>query len=352
MQAFKNKFIYILLALTLFSACGDNTSSTTSDTDKTTAIDSLETISLGGVKQSILLQSKDISKPILLVLHGGPGFAMMPLLHQYNEILENHFIVVNWDQRGAGKSYSPSIHSRSMTLNQFMADAYELTQTLKTRFNREKIFLLAHSSGTILSTILAKNFPEDYYALANVGQVVDLIENEQLGYDFALDEAFKDNNTQAIKELQTINRPDEDGEYTDDSGYDTTIKWISYYGGELYTKSGSEEIEEFLLESDIYSNEQNKLIAGWSFSQTLFNDEDIWYLDFRESVNSIDVPIYFFTGRHDMDTPSSLVEEYYNILSTPTKEMIWFENSSHFPFYEEPEKFNDLLIDRFSKHTK
>ncbi|MDM8552670.1 alpha/beta hydrolase [Desulfobacterales bacterium HSG2] len=311
---------------------------------------SLENITLGGIEQWILIQSNGFSKPILLVLHGGPGFAMMPLFHEKNRELEDHFIVVNWDQRGAGRSYSPNIPKESMTLAQLLSDAHELTGYLKDRFDREKIFIVGHSFGTILGIFLVRSYPDDYLAFGSVGQVVDVIENEQLSYDFALSQAVADNNASAITELEQTGRPDEQGEYADDSGYEITMKWVSHYGGEMYGKTDSEEIEEAILNSEVYANHQEELINGWTFSQALFDDENVWQLDFRTSVAKVDVPVYFFTGRHDYDTPFKLVEQYYEVLNAPTKEIIWFENSAHFPFYEEAENFNKMIIAKFLNH--
>ena len=102
----------------------------------------------------------------------------------------------------------------------------------------------------------------------------------------------------------------------------------------------------------IYASNKLQLTDGWEFSQLLFNDTNLWYIDFRNSLTKVDVPIYFLTGHNDYDTPFPLIEEYYNILNAPTKELIWFENSSHFPFYEEPEKFNKTIIEKFIQHVK
>ncbi|MDJ0689983.1 MAG: alpha/beta hydrolase [Xenococcaceae cyanobacterium MO_188.B32] len=311
------------------------------------SINSLEKITLGGIDQWISIQSKDVSQPILLVLHGGPGYAMMPLLRKRNKVLENHFTIINWDQRGAGKSYSPTIPKKSMTLEQLILDAHELTDYLRQRFSQEKIFLIGHSFGTILGIFLIKRYPDDYFAYGGIGQVVDIIENEQLSYDFALRQALADNNTQAITELEQVGRPDEQGDYLDDSGDEVTVKWMVYYGGELYGKTSEKEIEKAILSSKIYAKNQKQWIKGWKFSQRLYYDEAVWYLDFRTQVTQVNVPVYFFTGRHDYDTPFPLVEQYYDVLNAPTKEIIWFENSAHFPFYEEPEKFNEMIIAKF-----
>jgi len=334
-----------LLLVTIFSGCDQQSD------EEDSSIDSLETISLGGIEQWILIQGNDVSNPVLLVLHGGPGYVMMPLLHEHNGELEDHFTVVNWDQRGAGKSYLPEMDEDSMTLEQFVSDAHDLTLALKERFEQEKIYLLGHSLGTVLGMMLIHEYPGDYHGYVGVGQVIDIIENEQKSYDFALGKAEDENNSVAIDELEEIGRPDEDGEYNNESGYDITEEWVAYYGGDLHGKNSTDEVENAILASEIYSTDAEKIENGWEFSQAIFADEALWYLDFRTEVTEVDVPVYFFTGHHDYDTPFELVEEYCDVLTAPIKEIVWFESSAHFPFYEEPERFNEMMIDNVLANT-
>ena len=317
----------------------------------TGSINTLERVTLGGVDQWILIQSDDISKPILLVLHGGPGEVMMPLLHDNNRKLQEHFSIVNWDQRGAGKSYSPEVPEESMTLEQLVADAHELTEALMARFGQEKIYLLGHSFGTVLGILLMKNYPDDYHAYVGTGQIVDFIENEQLMYDFAFKEARAHNDWTAIDELEEIGRPDEEGEYDDDSGYATTRKWVEYYGGALLGEKSADEVRDAIQNSEIYADDLERLESGLELSERLYDDEAVWFLDFRTQVTEIDVPVYFFAGHHDYVATFKLVEQYYEILDAPIKEIIWFEKSAHFPFYEEADKFNDVLINRVLAKT-
>ena len=320
----------------------------------TASIDSLEKVTLGGIAQWILLQGNDTSQPVLLVLHGGPGYAMLPLLHEYNRELEDHFIVVNWDQRGAGRSYNRGIRSASMTLARFLSDAHELTDLLKQRFAQNKIYVLGHSWGTVMGLWLINQYPDDYYAFVGVGQVVDTIENEQVMYDWALSQAIAYGNEEGQRQLLYVGRPDDAGEYPRGgaSGYDIAISWAGYFGGDLWGKHGTGEIEDWLLGTEEYAGKWGlKLRKGWTFSQVLFDDPAVWNLDFREAVPEVKVPVYFFAGRHDYDTPFELVEDYYRTLIAPSKDLLWFENSAHFPFYEEPELFNSSMIYRVKAET-
>ncbi|HEX9062145.1 MAG TPA: alpha/beta hydrolase [Clostridia bacterium] len=315
------------------------------------SVDSLEKLNIGGIEQWIDIKGKDDTKPILLFLHGGPGYGMMPLLHMHNSELENHFVVVNWDQRGAALSYTPDIPKSSMTLKQFVSDLHDLTGLLKSRFKQEKIYIAAHSFGTVIGMKAISKYPNDYWAYVGIGQVVDIAENEQHSYDFAMESARKDNNNEAIEALKRVGRPDEEGNYTDDEGYNITTKWLEYYGGDLYGKNSTEELENEIYSSEVYSKLGKRAEKGFEFSQILFEDDEVSGLDFRKQLRKVKVPVYFFSGRHDYDTPFALVQQYYNLVNAPKKELVWFENSAHFPFYEEPEKFNGELINKILPET-
>lgn len=341
----------IVLGIILFIRKDNSKITEMASTNMGVEIYSVEKVKIGGIDQWIYITGKDTSKPVLLFLHGGPGYSMMPLLHQYNSELENYFTVVNWDQRGAGLSYSEDISESSMTLEQFVSDTHELTAYLKKRFNQKKIYLAGHSFGTIFGLKAASKYPEDYFAFIGIGQVVSFAQNEQLSYDFALKAATEADNDRAINELTRVGRPDENGRYKNDIGYEVTIGWVEYFGGSIYGKESIADLQYSILNSDLYKDEKYKIESGWEFSQLLFEDEEVVKLDFRNSIKSVKVPVYFFAGVHDYETPSKLVEEYYNILTAPKKELIWFENSAHFPFYEEPSRFNDVMINKVLYET-
>src|SRR6267154_827683 len=101
-------------------------------------IASLEKVRLGGIDQWIQIRGEDRAKPLLLFLHSGPGFPEMPFSH-VNAALERNFVIVQWDQRGAGKSYSLSVPENSMTIEQFISDTHQLVELLLARFGRTKL---------------------------------------------------------------------------------------------------------------------------------------------------------------------------------------------------------------------
>jgi len=338
----KYSVLIIIVLISILSSCEKE------DKDKILEFKPVEFVKLGGLDQAICVNGNDLSKPVLLVLHGGPGYAMLPFFHMKLSKLEDHFIIVNWDQRGAGRSYSNGIPTSSMTLSQIISDAHELTKVLKKRFAKEQIYLLGHSWGSILGINLVKDYPQDYSAYIGVGQVVNVIKNEQHSYAFALDQANNKSNTIAINELTLVGAPNDDGEYLDDTGYDITNKWVEFYGGSLYGENSSDELTDLILADKIYSDHVNQWSSGYDFSQYLFDDTKLWSFDFSRTHITFSLPVFFFMGQHDYDTPFALVEDYYNIIEAPEKRLVWFKNSAHFPFYEEQEKFMSELI-RLSK---
>ncbi|MFW9939384.1 MAG: alpha/beta fold hydrolase, partial [Candidatus Thorarchaeota archaeon] len=173
-------------------------------TEKPNSIASMEFVKLGEIDQWILIRSHNLDNPLLLLLHGGPGSADSPLAYKFQSELEEHFIVVNYDQRGAGKSYSKKIPKESMNVEQFVSDTYNLINLLKKRFNKEKIYLVGHSWGSMLGTLLVQRYPELFYAYIGVGQVVNIIDNEIFSFQFTFKEAKKRDNKRAIKQLEKI----------------------------------------------------------------------------------------------------------------------------------------------------
>jgi len=305
---------------------------------------SLENISLGGVDQWILIRGNNIDNPILLSIHGGPGGSSMSHHNVYNKALEEKFIFVSWDQRGAGKSYSKNIPKESMTIKQIVSDAHELVQLLKKRFNRNKIFLMGHSWGTALGMYLVKQYPEDFYAYIGIAQWSNGKESERLSYQFTYNKAKDLGNTKALRALEEIGSP-VNGLYKNFiKELLVQKKWVLRFNGEFYAQTNHNEYIKNILFSNVYSfYEKYNYLKGLFFSLNTLWKEFV-DVDFTKEITQVEIPVIFIAGKYDYFVPSDLGLEYYKMLKTPKKEMIWFNRSGHFPHFEEADKFNALII--------
>lgn len=314
------------------------------------SIAEISSVKIGGIKQGIVIRGENIENPILLFLHGGPGFAETGLFRHFNHALEKNFIVVYWDQRGAGRSYHKTLNDQPMTIDQFVSDIRELANYLRMRFNKEKIYLVAHSWGTIIGMLAIKKYPELFYAYVGTGQCANMPEGEKISYKYTLNKAREENNEKAVTELKSIGEP-VNGVYQEgSSGTDTQRKWLLRFGGAAYGRQDWNHFIKILLKTDEYSlMDRIKLLKGMNLSvKNQMVEREFLSFNLMKSVKEVNVPVYFFLGRHDYQIPSVVAEEYFKMLKAPKKELIWFEQSAHSPCFEEAEKFNRLVTEKFS----
>ncbi len=292
-----------------------------------TSISTIDYIKIGGVEQCVLIRSENKNNPILLFLHGGPGMPMMYLAHEFQRPLEESFTVVQWDRRGAGKTYSRNKPSEeSMNVRQIIDDSYDLIDSLKNRYNKNDIILVGHSFGTHLASIMVSERPDLFSAYISIGQVVDSDKSTILQEAFIREQATLNGKTEIITELDKPDKPNFEN-------------WLFEFGGELKNSksffpliwSGMQAPEYTLSEVLDVAN-----ASSFSSSNMKYNvlSNSIYY-----EIRNYQIPVYFMVGQSDYTTPHELVSEYFELIEAPKKELIYFENSAHFPFYEEPEKF-------------
>lgn len=298
-----------------------------------------EKVMIGGMEQWILIRGKKIANPILLFLHGGPGFAAIPFANGFDRRIEDNFTVVYWDQRGAGKSYNENISRETMKIEQFQLDAIELIELLKSRFDKEKIYLIGHSWGALLGIYIVSRFPHHFYAYIGVGQVVEYSESRKIAHNYVFDYAKKVNDEKALTELMSIGNPP----YLHPEDFGVTYKYIVTYGGAIYNADNFSKLGEVAALSEEYTTKDlNQIDQGVYFSNSNLYDEYIKVNLFKE-IQEVKVPMYFCSGKMDYLVPFEVAYQYYNLIKAPSKEFIWFDYSAHFPFLEEPEKFYEVL---------
>jgi pimeloyl-ACP methyl ester carboxylesterase len=294
-------------------------------------------ISLGGVDQWVMLRGESVNNPPLILLHGGPGFTEMRLFRHFNAPLEKNFIVVYWDQRGAGKSFDPRTPKSTMTVEQFIADLDELVDTVLRRVGQKKVAIFGHSWGSALGVLYAARFPQKVAVYVGSGQCGDCHAAETASYAFALAEAQRRNNPNALKALRAIGPPP----FTANSLF-TERTWIQRLDGQLELRA-LWNIGRIMLggpESSIF--DLPNLWRGFRFSLDAMWAE-VSMLNLLKIAPALKIPVFFFLGRRDHWVPPETSVAYFDALIAPSKTLIWFEESAHEPFVDEPAKFNAAM---------
>lgn len=310
------------------------------------SISQLVNINVGSQNQTLLIRGKSKDNPIVLFLHGGPGFAQICYAREYQSKLEENFLVVNWDQRGSGKSYSFFMNKDNLTKNQIVDDAIDVIEYLCKTYGKDKIILVGHSWGSELGMNIIKRDSSRILSYIGVGQVVNHTEGESISYEYAVGLAKQNNDSSALKVLDDMGSPPYKDVIKPTLETENIIKKYSPFRDDI-------NITKDVIKGSLFSPESNGLDAIKYVFGNKLSAEKLWGTnnDFNlfNDVKKVDIPIYFCAGRYDYTTPSVLVEKYYKTLEAPYKELIWFENSTHYPQYTESDKFYDLLLNISNK---
>jgi pimeloyl-ACP methyl ester carboxylesterase len=170
-------------------------------------VERLETLRIGGIDQWVSVRGADRKNPVLLHIHGGPGYISIPMSWWFSRGWEEYFTVVQWDQRATGKTYlltDPATVVPSLTNERMINDAEEMAAWARKTFGKDKIFVSGHSWGSYLGLELARRHPDWLHAYIGVGQMTDMPESERRGWRYAMDAARREGNAQAIRDLESI----------------------------------------------------------------------------------------------------------------------------------------------------
>lgn len=308
-------------------------------------VQELKPLHMNGAVEWVSIRGRDRRNPILLVLHGGPGSPTMPAAYTFQNPWEDYFTVVEWDQRGAGKTYAandPQALASTITFDAIVHDTETLIQYLRQTYGKQKVFLLGHSWGSAVGLTIAQRDPQWLYAYIGVGQMIDAERSEAEGFAFALAEARAHHNEQAVHELQSIAPYPGPGPMTR-ARIDMQRKWLQYYGGLSWGRTDfAYDANAWLLSPDYTPRDLDLVDSGSTYSlahllPTVMN------LDF-EQVTTLHCPVFLFEGRHDYSVSHTLPAAWLARLHAPAKQLVWFENSAHMPMQEEPGRFLYHLV--------
>ncbi len=260
--------------------------------------------------------------------------------------MDDFFTVVHYDQRGAGRSYplnDKQALSPTLTPERYRDDAIELIEVLRRKYGKQRVFLLGHSWGSTVGLGVAAKRPDLLHAFIGTGQLIDVRENERVGMAWTLSQARKRGDVHAIRDVEALRPYPHGGPFTIAQA-DAWRKHAFAYGG---FAAGRQDGNFYLRAprlSPEYTSDDRK---AWS-EGSLYTVTTIWprmqSLSFSK-LDSVKVPVIMLLGRHDYMTPSPIAAVWMQKLKAPKKATVWFENSGHIPFVEEPGRFLQALLE-------
>lgn len=304
-----------------------------------------EAVRIGGIDQFVSLRGADRRNPVLLILHGGPGFPTAPMAWFATRGLEEYFTVVHWDQRGAGKTHllnDPKAVAPTMKPERFVDDAEALVAWLRKEFSKDKVFVLGTSWGSYVGLEFARRRPEWLHAYIGMGQAANIPESERRGYAYALDAAKKAGNREAVAELLSIAPYAEPGKPIPLDDIRIERKWSDFFGGVMAYRVRQIDGIAARLSPDYSDEETRRVYEGNGYSQD-FLFSPVLSVDFTH-VTRLDCALIVLAGRHDRTVNSYVAHEWFERVQSPFKRFVWFENSAHEVMMEEPGKLLVTLV--------
>ncbi len=306
----------------------------------------LEKVNLNGSQQWITIRGHDASKPVLLNLGmggpGGGGFATRTLF----EPLEEHFVVVSWDEPGTGKSYN-AVPISSLTPQRFIDDAHALTLYLRERFHQEKIYIYGVSWTSILGVWLVQEYPDLYHAYIGNGQMVSTTETDVKGYELALEYLAEIGDQKQLDNLLHNGPPP----YRGDSVVNQYVAFLDVLNDYMHAPRYTLVVPIVPFLAPEYG-----LVDKINHTRGLVDSFNVVYpqledVDFTIQATQLAVPVYIFFGREDVNANAALVERYYNLLEAPSKELIWL-NGGHGLDGSNLGQFTDVIVNTVLAETQ
>lgn len=301
------------------------------------SISILEQIEINGAGHEVMIRGAGTNNPIIVFVHGGPGCSEIPYVRKYQEDLEQNFTIVHYDQRGSGKSYHFFEDYSNLTTDLLVDDLLALTDYVTEKFGQEKVLLIGHSFGTYIGMKAVAKVPEKYEAYIGIGQTGDTVKSELDSLQYTMEQAHSVGNMDDVQKLEQHRSSIESGE-----GY-TPRNLVRKYGGAARLINDNRDyVMGFLFNPEYNGLDTIRYLKGISETQQLLLREKSKQ-NLPSIVDHVDIPIYFVMGQYDYMTSVAAAREYFDELEAPVKQFVIFENSAHYPQFEEKELFAQWL---------
>ena len=304
-------------------------------------------VEINGVPQWLLIRGEDARNPLLLFLHGGPGSPETVLAgRRYSAAIEKHFVVVHWEQRGTCKSYSAALARTPLTSEQLIADVDAVSRYLLATYHRHKLYLIGHSWGSWLGIVAIGNHPELYHAFIGVGQFVNAIEQERISLRFTQDYLARRGDRAGLAKLAALGEPPYARPFQDILRQRAVLLRAGGSFGPGYPVTRM--LRDALVCPHYRLSDAWPFVKGQIFSTRSILGRQYWDRALDKTHLRFAIPVHFFIGRRDYNTPSELAERYFDELEAPKKEKVVFEHAAHMIPFEEPQRFNREVVRVFA----
>ena len=292
---------------------------------------------INGAQNGFFINSRNIDNPVLLFVSSGPGTDDYVFTDKYKDMqLEEFFTVVYWDYRYMGIAYERSADVSGITLENLLNDTYTVTEYLKERFNKDKIYIMGFSGGTHIALREAERHPENYIAYIGMAQcVTDSPDNDTLIYNFMKDVFTRRGQGSNLKRLEASVDHNEDGSIRCKDWYEYVYLLHDAGGGTIHDKSEFVGITWPIITCRCYTlSEKIGYVPAMKMYRTAPIADELDNFDYRNRITRLEVPAYFISGEYDYNCPWELVQEYCYELNAPDKAFFKIKDSAHSPLWE------------------
>jgi pimeloyl-ACP methyl ester carboxylesterase len=308
----------------------------------------IEKLQIGGAMQYIILRGHNVNNPVLLYLHGGPGTPEFAFVRRELAALEKHFTICYWEQRGSGKSAG---ETASITLEQLVSDAAEVTKYLQQRFNCGKVHLLGHSWGTVLGVHTAKAHPQLFASYIGIGQVGNQFEGERLSLEFVRNQARQFSHTSVPGKVATLALPAREAQASVWINYLLKQRrWVGEFGGALFRSNLNKTAPKQLFVCPEYTLREKLTYMTKARRSMLQLWPCVISHDLAQDIPALEIPVYIVQGLHDYQTPLKEARRFYENLSAPHKAWFELEEAAHFPHTECYAAFEQYMLTEVLSH--
>lgn len=301
-----------------------------------------EYIKINGIEQYLLHHTISAELPVLLFLHGGPGMAESTFAYAFQKELSSFFNIVHWDQRGAGKTLTKAKrNSNYPSCEELIDDLFQIVTYLKKKYKKEKIVILGHSWGSVLGTLFVLKYPQEVLYYIGAGQVIDIVENERIGYEKVKELIIKAGNKKDLGCLEKI------GVYPEKNYEKPMIKKLQrvrILQGKYKVGMNFIPIIKTLIKSPLF-----RLSDITSLFKGMNNNKKLWEFLFSHSLyeesRDYRIPVFYILGDRDFQAPHTIASGYFDSINAPNKKMFIIKEAGHFMMLDQPKLFTNALAD-------